>query len=103
MITYEVSEKNYNPIHKYIAYNSRHKPLCPIEELDIQVDNSKQIVFFIFDKKRKIHLLYALESIRHFEYKYITDSDILISLFKLLEMQAINKDTDNTQTAQSKI
>ena len=100
MITYEVSEKNYNTIHKYIVRNSRNKPLCPIEEIDIQVNNSKYVVFFIFDKKRKIHLLYALESIKHFEYKYITDSDVLMSLFKLLEMQIINEETDKVQAVQ---
>ena len=87
MITYEVSEKNYNPMHRYISGNSRNKPLCPIEELDIRINEKNYTVFFIFDKKRKIHLLYALESIRRFEYKYITDSDILMSLFKLLETQ----------------
>ena len=53
MITYEVSEKNYNPIHKYIAHNSRNKPLCPIEEIDIQFNNSKYIIFFIFHWKVK--------------------------------------------------
>lgn len=88
MITYEVSEKNYNPMHKYITRNSRNKSLCPIEEIDIQFNNGNYTVFFIFDKKRKLHLLYALKSIKRFEYQYITDSDVLISLFRLLESQA---------------
>ena len=87
MITYEISEKNYNPMHRYISGNSRNKPLCPIEELDIRINEKNYTVFFIFDKKRKVHLLYALESIRRFEYKYITDSYVLMSLFKLLEVQ----------------
>jgi len=87
MITYEISEKNYNPMHRYIYGNSRNKPLCPTEELDIRINEKNYTVFFIFDKKRKVHLLYALESIRRFEYKYITDSDVLMSLFKLLEVQ----------------
>ena len=87
MITYEISEKNYNPMHRYISGNSRNKPLCPIEELDIRINEKNYTVFFLFDKKRKVHLLYALESIRRFEYKYITDSYVLMSLFKLLEAQ----------------
>lgn len=91
MITYEISEKNYNPMHRYISGNSRNKPLCPIEELDIQINEKNYTVFFIFDKKRKVHLLYALESIRRFEYKYITDSDVLTSLFRLLETQALEE------------
>lgn len=97
MITYEVSEKNYNSVHRHLTYNSRYRPLCPIEEIDIRFNNNKYIIFFIFDKKRKIHLLYALEAIKSFEYQYITDSNILLSLFKLLEMQALNDMSESTK------
>lgn len=96
MLGRQLKEAKYRALETDLLRYGRSKPLCPIYEIDMDVNGAQYTLFLQTERRNRLYALYALRSVYEWDvgavgHELITDNLVLSALMELLIAQGLKR------------